>query len=153
MAVAVDLVIIAILFVIALMLTYDRPRSWLLAQGSELAGRYSRPEHTPEWELEHAELWMMARRKQLTEDLRRVEQLLLHDASMSGTRQLGNRLAREQLLVLLARIPDVLPGRDRYSAYEYAAYEPVPYEMAAPSPALASRTASVEVLDVSGWRR
>ena len=147
MAVAVDLVIIAILFVIALMLTYDRPRAWLLAQGSELAGRYGRPEHTPEWELEHAELWVMARRKQLIEDLRRVEQLLLHDATMSATRQLGNRLAREQLLVSLARIPDVLPGRDRYSAYE-----PVPYESSAPSPALASRAASVEVLDVSGWR-
>ena len=98
MAVAVDLVIIAILFVIAVLLTCDRPRAWLLTQGSELAGRYGRPEHTPEWELEHAELWLMARRKQLTEDLRRVEQLLLHDASMSATRQLGNRLAREQLL-------------------------------------------------------
>ena len=67
---------------------------------------------------------------------------------MSATRQLGNRLAREQLLVSLARIPDVLPGRDRYTAYE-----PLSYEMAAPSPALASRGTSVEVLDVSGWGR
>ena len=56
----------------------------------------------------------MARRRQLTEDLRRIEQLLLHDETMSATRQLGNRLARDQLLVSLARIPDVLPGRDRY---------------------------------------
>jgi hypothetical protein len=147
MTVAVDLVIIAILFVIAVLLTRDRPRAWLLTQGSELAGRYGRPEHTPEWELEHAELWLMARRKQLTEDLYRVEQLLLHDATMSATRQLGNRLAREQLLALLARIPDVLPGRDRYTAYE-----PISYETAAPSPALARRGSSVEVLDVSGWR-
>ena len=69
MAVTVDLVIIAILFVIAVLLTRDRSRAWLLAQASELAGRYGRPEHTPEWELEHAELWLMARRKQLTEDL------------------------------------------------------------------------------------
>ena len=148
MAVTVDLVIIAILFVIAVMLTRDRSRAWLLSQVSELAGRYGRPEHTPEWELEHAELWLMARRKQLTEDLHRIEQLLLHDARMSGTRQLGNRLAREQLLASLARIPDVLPGRDRYTAYE-----PLSYETAAPSPALAHRAASVEVLDVSGWRR
>ena len=147
MAVTVDLVIIAILFVIAVMLTRDRSRAWLLSQVSELAGRYGRPEHTPEWELEHAELWLMARRKQLTEDLYRVEQLLLHDATMSATRQLGNRLAREQLLALLARIPDVLPGRDRYTAYE-----PISYETAAPSPALARRGSSVEVLDVSGWR-
>ena len=148
MGVTVDLVIIAILFVIAVLLTRDRSRAWLIAQGSELAGRYGRPEHTPEWELEHAELWLMARRKQLTEDLHRIEQLLLHDARMSGTRQLGNRLAREQLLASLARIPDVLPGRDRYTAYE-----PLSYETAAPSPALAHRAASVEVLDVSGWGR
>ena len=148
MTVAVDLVIIAILFVIAVLLTRDRPRAWLLTQGSELAGRYGRPEHTPEWELEHAELWLMARRRQLTEDLHRIEQLLLHDAGMSGTRQLGNRLARDQLVVSLARIPDLLPGRDRYTAYA-----PLPYEMAAPSPALARRATSVEVLDVSGWRR
>ena len=147
MAVTVDLVIIAILFVIAVLLTRDRSRAWLIAQGSELAGRYGRPEHTPEWELEHAELWLMARRKQLTEDLHRIEQLLLHDATMSATRQLGNRLAREQLLVSLARIPDVLPGRDRYTPYQ-----PLPHEMAAPSPALARRGGSVEVLDVSGWR-
>ena len=147
MAVTGDLVIIAILFVIAVLMTRDRPRAWLLARGSDFAERHARPEHTPEWELAHAELWLMARRRQLNEDLRRIDQLLLHDAAMSATRQLGNRLAREQLLVLLARIPDVLPGRDRYSAYE-----PMPYESSAPSPALASRAASVEVLDVSGWR-
>jgi hypothetical protein len=147
MSVTVDLVILAILYVIAVLLTRDRPRAWLIAQGSELAGRYGRPEHPPEWELEHAELWLMARRKQLSEDLARIERLLLHDASMSATRQLGNRLAREQLLVSLARIPDVFPGRDRYSAYEQ-----VPYETSAPSPALGRRAQSVEVLDVGGWR-
>ena len=147
MAVTVDLIIIAILFVIAVLLTRDRSRAWLIAQGSELAGRYGRPEHTPEWELEHAELWLMARRRQLSEDLARIERLLLHDASMSATRQLGNRLARDQLLVSLARIPDVLPGRDRSFVYE-----PLPYETSAASPALGRRAASVEVLDVGGWR-
>ncbi len=148
MAVAVDLVIIAILFVIALMLTYDRPRAWVLRQGAGFAARYGRPEHTADWELEHAELWLMARRKQLTEDLCRIERLLLHDASMSATRQLGNRLARDQLLVSLARIPDLVPGRDRWYAYE-----PVAHESSVPSPALAGRGTSVEVLDVSGWGR
>ena len=34
MAVTIDLVIIAILFVIAMMLTRDRSRAWLLAQAS-----------------------------------------------------------------------------------------------------------------------
>lgn len=148
MAVAVDLVIIAILFVIALMLTYDRPRAWLFRRAALFAARYGRPEHTADWELEHAELWLMARRKQLTEDLRRIERLLLHDASMSATRQLGNRLARDQLIVSLARIPDLVPGRDRSYAYE-----PMVYESAAPSPALAARGTRVEVLDVSGWGR
>jgi hypothetical protein len=153
MAVTGDLVIIAILFVIAVLMTRDRPRAWLLARGSDFAERHARPEHTPEWELAHAELWLMARRRQLNQDLRRIDQLLLHDAGMSATRQLGNRLARQQLLVSLAQIPDVLPGRDRYSAYEPESYEPVSYELAAPSPATAGRRASVEVLDVSGWRR
>ncbi len=148
MAVAVDLVIIAVLFVIAVVLTYDRPRSWLFRRAALFAARYGRPEHTADWELEHAELWLMARRKQLTEDLRRIEQLLLHDASMSATRQLGNRLAREQLLVSLARIPDLVPGRDRWYAYEPVAYESTP-----PTPVLAGRASSVEVLDVSGWGR
>lgn len=148
MAVAVDLVIIAVLFVIAVTLTYDRPRAWLFRQGRRLATRYGRPEHTADWELEHAELWLMARRKQLTEDLSRIERLLLHDAAMSATRQLGNRLARDQLAVSLARIPDLLPGRDR--SYAYA---PVPHESTAPSPVLAGRGASVEVLDVTGWGR
>lgn len=106
--------------------------------------RYGRPEHTPAWELEHTELWLMARRQQLTEDLRRIERLLLHDELMSATRQLGNRLARDQLVASLARIPDVLPGRDRYFAYERVSYEPVA--------AFSSRSGSVEVLDVVGWR-
>jgi hypothetical protein len=148
MGVTVDLVIIAILFGIAVLLTRDRPRAWLIVRVSGFADRHGRPEHTPEWELEHTELWLMARRKQLTEDLRRIEELLLHDETMSATRQLGNRLARQQLIVSLARIPDLLPGRDRYTAHE-----PLSYELSAPSPALASRGTSVEVLDVSGWGR
>jgi len=83
----------------------------------------------------------MARRRQLTEDLRRIERLLLHDETMSATRQLGNRLAREQLIASLSRIPDVLPGRDRYLTDE-----PVR------APALATHGRTVEVLDVGGWR-
>ncbi|HYI52438.1 MAG TPA: hypothetical protein VEX57_00620, partial [Microlunatus sp.] len=60
MGVAVDLVIIAILFVIAVLLTRDRPRAWLIAQGTVFVDRHGRPEHTPEWEREHTELWLMA---------------------------------------------------------------------------------------------
>lgn len=147
MAIVVDLVVIGALFVLALLATYDRPRAWMVAGMRAFGSRFGQPEHTPEWELEHAELWLMARRKRLTEDLRRVERLLLHDETMSATRQLGNRLARDQLAATLARIPDVLPGRDRY-----ATYDPLPYEVAAPSPAMAARGSAVEVLDVTGWR-
>ena len=72
---------------------------------------------------------------------------------MSATRQRGNRLAREQLVASLARIPDVLPGRDRYFEYEHVPPSPRGSDVAAPSPVLATRNSRVEVLDVSGWRR
>ena len=152
MQVVVDLVIIAVLFTFAVLLTYARPREWMVAAAKSLAVRYGRPEHTLAWEQEHAELWLMARRKQLTEDLRRIERLLLHDETMSATRQLGNRLARDQLVASLARIPEILPGRDRY--FGYASVEPAQpaYDVAAPSPALAGSNSTVEVLDVGGWR-
>ena len=96
MAVAVDLVIIAILFVIAVVLTYDRPRSWLLRRAALFAARYGRPEHTADWELEHAELWLMARRKQLTEDLRRLGDLAAsprRDGSVAGPSARGGTSA------------------------------------------------------------
>lgn len=148
MTVVVDLVIIAVLFAFAVALTYQRPRAWLLARVQAFTKRYGHPEHTPAWEQEHAELWLMARRKQLMEDLDRIERLLLHDHSMSATRQLGNRLARDQLIASLARIPDLLPGRDRFFSPE-----PLAYDRPAPSPVMAARGRTVEVLEVGGWRR
>jgi hypothetical protein len=148
MTVVVDLVIIAVLFAFAVALTYQRPRAWLLAAVQAFTERYGHPEHTPAWEQEHAELWLMARRKQLMEDLDRIERLLLHDHSMSATRQLGNRLARDQLIASLARIPDLLPGRDRFFSPE-----PLAHDRPAPSPVMAARGRTVEVLEVGGWRR
>jgi len=44
-----------------------------------------------------AELYQAARRERLRADLYRVEQLLLTDAAKSATRQLGNRMAYDQL--------------------------------------------------------
>lgn len=152
MAYVLDLAFIVVVFVVAGTMTHERPRVWLVSGVQGLAVRWARPEHTPAWELEHAELWLMARRRQLTEDLRRIERLLRHDETMSATRQLGNRLARDQLIASLARIPDVLPGRDRY-ADPTGDRSPRPaYDVAASSPALAGRSRSVEVLDVGGWR-
>ncbi|MFT4166249.1 MAG: hypothetical protein QM650_13500 [Microlunatus sp.] len=150
---------------LALLLRFARSRAWLFSLCHGLALRFSRPEHTAEWEREHAELWLMARRRQLTADLRRIESLLLHDDWMSATRQLGNRMARAQLMVLLARIPELLPARDRYFSYDAVTLSdrnvpasapliaaPVAAPAALTTPAhLADRRPSVELLDVVGW--
>lgn len=155
-----DLVVLAMLLAGSVILSRQRPRDWLIDRGRALLDRLGHPEHTPEWEREHAELWLMARRRQLTEDLERIERLLRHDQTRSATRQLGNRLAREQLLASLARIPDPLPGQDRSLArptrYSIAGTDAHPEEIgygrARPTPAFGVRVPSIEVLDVGGWR-
>jgi hypothetical protein len=48
------------------------------------------------------ELWHALRRQQLQRDLDRVRRLIADDAWMSATRQVGNRMAYEQLLAELA---------------------------------------------------
>lgn len=140
MALGVELGIIAMLFGLGLAVTYERPRAWLIAGAQGLAARYGRPEHDADWEQEHAELWLMARRKQLVEDLRRIEHLIRHDEHMSATRQIGNRLARDQLIASLARIPDVLPGRDRSLVDEWTAPSPAaPYDLVVSASASSGR--------------
>ena len=145
-------VVVVGLLALAVAVRYGRSRAWLVACVRGLAARFERPEHTPAWEQEHAELWLMARRRQLIEDLSRIERLLLHDECMSATRQLGNRLAKDQLVASLAQIPDVLPGRDRYFRADPVPYEALGGDQAAPSPSLAKGRPTVEVLDVVGWR-
>lgn len=142
------LVVLGVLLALALLLRFARSRAWLIELCRRFAIRFGRPEHTPEWEREHAELWLMARRRRLMTDLRRIESLLLHDETMSATRQLGNRLARDQLIASLARIPELLPARDRYFGYDAA--NPIVCDGAIPAP-LTDRQSSVEVLDVIGW--
>ena len=153
-------VVLGAVLVLALLLRFARSRAWLLRVGRSFALRFGRPEHTPEWEREHAELWLMSRRRQLMADLRRIESLLLHDDWMSATRQLGNRLARDQLLASLARIPELLPARDRYFGYDVvtpAIRDVASSAPCAPGAALSvpatfsDRRPSVEVLDVVGW--
>ena len=48
------------------------------------------------------ELWHALRRQRLQRDLERVRRLIADDAWMSATRQVGNRMAYEQLLAELA---------------------------------------------------
>ena len=143
-----EAILLGTLLTLALLLRFARSRAWLVHVGRGFSIRFGRPEHTPEWEREHAELWLMARRRQLTADLRRIESLMLHDDWMSATRQLGNRLARDQLIVSLARIPELLPAQDRYFGHE-AATSPAAHSTA-PAPWAPPRS-SVEVLDVVGW--
>jgi len=150
MAYVLDVATIAGLFAFAVAMKYERPRAWVVAGVRGLAARYGRPEHTALWEQEQAELWLMARRTRLTDDLRRIERLILHDETRSATRQLGNRLARDQLIASLARIPDLLPGRDRSLVWSAGTVPPLAYDVAATT--LAARTRSVEVLEVGGWR-
>lgn len=143
-----QLVVLGMLITLALLLRFARSRAWLIRLGHGLSLRFGRPEHTAEWERENAELWLMARRRQLMADLRRIESLMLHDDWMSATRQLGNRLARGQLLASLARIPELVPAQDRYFGYD-AAMQPAS-DIVAPA-SWASPRSSVEVLDVVGW--
>lgn len=140
-----EFILLGLFVVLAAVLRSARVRVWLLGCAQALVIRFGNPEHTPEWEREHAELWLMAHRRQLLADLRRVESLLLHDEMMSATRQVGNRLARDQLITLLAGIPDLLPAQDRYASN--GAVAPLTYDLATPM----SSSSSVEVLDVTGW--
>jgi hypothetical protein len=55
---------------------------------------------------------LLHRRQKLGADLRRVEHLVATD--MSATRQLGNRLAYEQLLDELRRTPDVFQAASSF---------------------------------------
>jgi hypothetical protein len=59
---------------------------------------------------------LLHRRQKLGADLRRVEHLVATD--MSATRQLGNRLAYEQLLDELRRTPDVFPSSFQFQNFE-----------------------------------
>ena len=62
--------------------------------GGALVDRLSRP---GDLDREAVELSQVLRRQRLCADLRRVEHLIATDTWMSATRQLGNRLAYEQL--------------------------------------------------------
>ena len=125
-------------------------RKQLIRLGSAILDRLSRPHDVDQ---EADELWGAARRQQLCADLRRVEHLIATDTWMSATRQLGNRLAYEQLLDDLKQTPDVLlpiPGMSEINSWTPAtsAAEPV-----IPDIGYGSRNApKIEILEI-GWRR
>ena len=122
----------------------------MIRLGSAILERFSRPRDVDQ---EADELWRTARRQQLCADLRRVKHLIATDTWMSATRQLGNRLAYEQLLDDLKQTPDVLlpiPGMSEINSWTPAtsAAEPV-----IPDIGYGSRNApKIEILEI-GWRR
>jgi hypothetical protein len=99
------------LFVVLLLLT--RPRVWRLV--ARLAGRVgewaaTHWQRAEEADREEEELWQMERRRQLCDNLRRVEHLVATDAYMSATRQRANRIAYHRLVHDLRHTPAVFPA-------------------------------------------
>ncbi|MCE3277133.1 MAG: hypothetical protein K0R13_2988 [Propionibacteriaceae bacterium] len=118
--------------------------------GGAILDRLSRPHDVDQ---EADELWRAARRQQLCADLRRVEHLIATDTWMSATRQLGNRLAYEQLLDDLKHTPDVLPpipGMSEINSWTPATSTAEPV---IPDTGYGTRNApKIEILEI-GWRR
>jgi hypothetical protein len=120
--------------------------------GGLILDRISRPpDHHPDREAE--ELRGVLRRQQLCADLRRVEHLIATDSWMSATRQLGNRLAYEQLLDDLRHTPDVLPAIPGMSEINNWTAFASTVEPAVPVTGYRPQSASkIEILEI-GWRR
>jgi hypothetical protein len=118
--------------------------------GGALVDRLSRPGDPDQ---EAVELSQVLRRQRLCADLRRVEHLIATDTWMSATRQLGNRLAYEQLVDDLKHTPDVLPAIPGMSEINNWTTSTSTAEPAIPIPGYGSRSAAkIEILEI-GWRR
>ena len=121
--------------------------------GGLILDRLSRPpDPDSDSDQEAEELRGVLRRQQLCADLRRIEHLIATDTWMSATRQLGNRLAYEQLLDDLRHTPDILPAipgmREINNWTASSAVQP-----AIPMTGYGPRSApKVEILEI-GWRR
>jgi hypothetical protein len=143
----------------------------LLAQLAEATREWSdarAARRTPvDEEAERLRVW--SQRCRLGAALDRIEHLLATDSWMSGTRQMGNRMAYDQLVAELGRLPDVFPPRqDSPFVDVWADPYPTRRRRSAPdrwdekdrAPAWSaalpatnpSRPGQVEVLDI-GWRR
>jgi hypothetical protein len=143
------------LVVIALMLALPllaRPfvRKRISRLGGVILENLSRPADV---DRDAEELSQVLRRQRLSTDLRRVEHLITTDSWMSATRQLGNRLAYEQLLDDLRHTPDVLPaipGTNEINTWTASASTDQP---AIPVTGYGFRSAAkIEILEI-GWRR
>jgi hypothetical protein len=96
---------------------------------------------------------LMYRRDRLCADLRRIEHLLATDAWMSATRQLGNRLAYDQLVAELRRIPDLPSSFERQTLdwWNESKSQPV-WGGRLTTNGYSEKPATVEILEI-GWPR
>jgi hypothetical protein len=118
--------------------------------GGVILDRLSQP---GDFDREAEELSRVLRRQQLCADLRRVEHLITCDTWMSATRQLGNRLAYEQLLDDLRHTPDVFPAISGISEINSWSTSASTVQPAIPVTGYGSRsTPKIEILEI-GWRR
>jgi hypothetical protein len=124
---------------------------------------------------EQEKLWQWTKRRRLCAALDRIERLMATDSWMSATRQLGNRLAYQQLLTELRRTPDVFPAGldltagptwtparstrrwaqprpDVWDDRDFAVGWSVSAPVAAAFTSSTSQPGSVEVIEI-GWRR
>jgi hypothetical protein len=104
---------------------------------------------TEEKDEDEVQLWLVHRRRQLGADLARIEHLLATDSWMSATRQRGNRLAYDQLVDELRRIPDVFEPHS-LSPWDPSAVASGPIRF--PGTGYPQQQSTVEVLEI-GWRR
>jgi hypothetical protein len=143
------LVLIALMLAIPL-LAKPFVRKHMSRLGGVILESLSQPR---DFDREAEELSRVLRRQQLCADLRRVEHLIATDTWMSATRQLGNRLAYEQLLDDLRHTPDVLPAIPGMSEINSWTTSASTVEPAMPVTGYGTRSApKIEILEI-GWRR
>jgi hypothetical protein len=99
-----------------------------------------------------ADLVVVLRRERLVRDLQRVQHLVATDTWMSATRQIGNRMAYEQLLHDIRALPEpAFPGPLAAGSTGWST--PVFAGAAPAAPGYGSgRGSTVETLDVHLWR-
>ena len=98
-------------------------------------------------------MWLMERRRRLCADLRRIEHLLATDTWMSATRQRGNRLAYNQLVDDLRRMPvavSTIFEPQTFDPWNESTIEPSYWRL--PSDGFRPQSPTVEVLEI-GWGR
>ena len=124
----------------------------------EWASRLGVPEEEPAESVDEfghfpAAWYAVSRRQRLLADVERLRRLLATDMGMSAVRQLGNRLAYDQLLHELRELPEPLtPAPVSRAVDSWSIPTPPPPVMAGGEDHRWHPVGNVETLDF-GWRR